>query len=371
MQGCAQRSAGRINSIVPIMRPSVSMSASLDSPRYLLRWDFSNPQAVGRDLVLSSHRLADLSIISDTPLETLLRSIPRSQFSIHCIGDNLGHPNELQTGSMGAVSVGEAIEIIRRGRLAMMVRQIDHHDHRLANLATRLVGELCECHVGLRILEPQLEIAISSPGTRHYYRCDAQQSVLWQLHGQLKVWLYPREQRFLDQRDLERIVHQGCTQRLYYEPAFDARAEVTDVGPGQMIAWPHPSPYRIETLDDLSVTLRLTFQTPATRRQRNIHLANRALRGWALDRICSDQTGGFWATAKNLSAELLKLHEFNRQNDSGEPTFVLDPSRSSGIRLCHEPTHKELADSVSLNGMVAAGFKLPGAVSVPTVIPEN
>ncbi len=256
------------------------MSASLDSPRYLLRWDFSNPQAVGRDLVLSAHRLAELSIVSDTQLVKLLESIPRGQFSIHCIGDNLAHPSELQTGSMGAASVGEAIEIIRRGRLSMTVRQIDQHDNRWADIAARLVNELSECHVGLRILEPQLDIVISSPNSRHYYSCDATASVLWQLRGQLKVWVYPRENRFLDQRDVEQLVHQGCTQRLYYEPAFDTRAKVTGVGPGQLIAWPHPSPYRIETVGALNVSLRLTFQTPITRRTRNIHLANRALRCW-------------------------------------------------------------------------------------------
>ncbi len=65
----------------------------------------------------------------------------------------------------------------------------------------------------------------------------------------------------------------------------------------------------------------------------------------------------------------MKLDELTQQNHPPEPTFVLDPRRSSGMRWLNEP--KDSAVSISLGGMVAAGSNLPSTMPIATVIPEN
>ncbi len=313
------------------------MSETSFHPYYLLRWDFSREQTIDRDVVHATHRLTDLPCFSAPGLQRLLRRIPADAFQVHATGDNAAHATQWQTCALGDATPEEIVDTASRGRLWIDAANIQRYDQQLAGIVDRLSRELMECHVGLRIIDPQADLILCSPQSQHYYGCDAVPSVLLHLRGRVRLWIYPNGKRFIDQRDHERIAQGRQFQRLYFEPAFDRHAQVYQIEPGQMISWPQPMPYRIQTTEGLSVCLRLKFQTSRSLRQNNVHLVNRWLRKLRLDRLCAHRIEGISASLKHVFASLLAHHAQNPGGREPEPTFVLDPSSPVGMRSLSEP----------------------------------
>ena len=200
-------------------------------PYYLLRWDFARRQSIGRDVVQTRHRLTELPRLSEQSLQRLLQRIPSTAFIVHTMGNRATHPSEWQTGVLGDLPQEGIMDAVRQRRLWLTIPQIEHHDDDMAGIVTRLTRELMECHVGLRIFDPQLDLILCSPTAQQYYGCDATPSVLFHLRGRMRIWVYPDEDRFIAHSDHEWIAQQRAHQRLYFEPAFDRHAQVFDVRP--------------------------------------------------------------------------------------------------------------------------------------------
>jgi hypothetical protein len=339
------------------------MSASLYR-HYLLHWDFSRHVAVGRDVVEATHRLAELPIASDQELCELLQRLPRSAIVVHAMGSNPAHPSQWQTGTAGDLPAREIVNAIARGQLWVTAAAVDQHDPFVARLVDRLTQELCQCHVGLRLIEPHADLVISSPSSQLYYGCDVRPSVLWHLRGRMRLRIYPNHSRFLNAEDLERVARRQVRQNLYFEPALDGQSRVFDMQPGQLISWPHPLPYRIENTEGMNVALRLTFHTKQSLRLANVVLANQILRRLKLDRFADTRTDGLVASLKQVVAGLFR--RFVDADDVPiEPTFVLDAAALDEIRSPTEQVDSNQAIAPRIPSMPLVNLPATTLVTAP------
>lgn len=331
-------------------------------PNYLLRWDFARDQFVDRDVVQTTHRLADLPLASDQGLQELLLRIPPIAFCLHTMGHDPAHPSQWQAGLLGNVGIPQMIDLIHRGRIWLTVPKIDLYNTELGELVSRLSQELRECHVGLRIIQPHAELVVSSPSAHFYYGCDPMPSVLWHLRGRMRLRIYPNDQRFVDRSAHRQITDQQTHQRLYFEPSFDRHARVINVEPGQMISWPQPMPYRIENVEGLNVSLRLVFHTSRSTRQSNVHAVNRFLFALSLDRFCDDRIDGLAASLKHALATLIRRSDQGSGQKQPAPTFQLDTDSPSGVRSLTESY--ESGDSVPTSPVTSLNLgSLPTATT--------
>lgn len=294
-------------------------------PRYLMRWDYSRDQRLGRDAVTTTHRLAELPIFSDEGLAEILDRYPRKALGVTTMGDNPAHPSQLLLGKLGAHSGLKLIDLIRRGRLCLRIESVATHHQALARIVQRLCREMMECQPGLRTFDHNGDLEISSPTALKYYGIDVQPNVAWQIRGTRTAWMYPAVDPLVNGRTLERIVSSNDSLPLYFEPAFDDLAQNFQQTPGSVLALPQHTPYRVVNDEGLSVTLTTKYRTCESERRNNAHRANRILNRFFPSDRRSLATSGFGSAAKRLLVRVVGNTLAETSCPTMERTFRVDP----------------------------------------------
>ena len=65
-------------------------------------------------------------------------------------------------------------------------------------------------------------------------------------------YLYPANEPYLPQDELEKIALFGVEVDMRYDPVYDREALVFDLEPGEMLTWPLNAPHRVENYDVLN-----------------------------------------------------------------------------------------------------------------------
>ncbi len=301
------------------------MKEASTGPLYLMRWDHSRDQRLGRDVVQTIHRLGELPVFSDEGLAAILDRYPREALQVVTMGNNPTHPSQLQLGKLGGYSGSELIEMIRRGRLCLRVCSVATHHPELARIVQRLCGEMMECQPGLRTYDHDGDLEISSPAAIKYYGIDIQPNVAWQIRGTRMAWVYPTGEPLVSRRTLETIVAANDSMPLHFEPAFDDLAQQFQQTSGSVLALPQHTPYRIVNDYDLGVTLTTKYMTRESERRNNAHRANHILNRFFPSDTRSVATSGFGSAAKRLFLRVAP----NRLTDTSiqpmDPTFCVNP----------------------------------------------
>ena len=281
-----------------------------------MRWDHSTDQRLGCDIVTTKHRIGELSDFSDDGLADILDRYPRRAIRVYTMGDNPSYPNQLQSGLVGRSAGADLIDMVRRGRLLIQLCNFAENHKRLDSITRRLRSELVECQPGLRIHHGDGSLEISSPRAMSYLQCNQSPTVLWQIRGSKKTWVYPQADPMQSRRRL-------CS----YEPQLEDTASQITQHATDMIGVPHFTPYRTVNDNSLNVCLRTRFHTDQSKRlsesRSAYHLLNRLL-PWKQ----SKSTRGIGATAKRELGRLLQsrcsqtsLHDGNKM----EPSFRVHP----------------------------------------------
>ena len=298
-------------------------------PRYLLRWDHSRGLEIGRDIVVTRHRIGELPLATHQRLADIIDEHPRDAVSVHTMGTNPSHKSQWRRGQLGRVNGRQLIDAVENRRLWIALENADRFQESIRSTSQRLMQEIADCHVGLRISDLRTKLIFASPGAIQYYRCDPRPTIRWQLHGQQTVLAYPSRAPFLRQSTFEDVCISGAGNRIYFEPAFDEHAERLRVEPTQMISLPQSTPYRV-TCAGLSVWLQTEYDDQASIRYRNISQANRTLRQWLPAAWCEHQTTGLTASLKNALGEISRSScKYLACNDSADsptdhPSFTVE-----------------------------------------------
>ncbi len=296
-----------------------------EGPRYLMRWDHQSDQRLLRNVVSTTHRLAELPFFSDEGLASLIDCYPADAMVVTTMGHNPAHTSELQYGQFDDHDGRQWIDMIRRGRLCLRLKNVAKHNETLSGIVRRLCCEMSECQPGLHTDSHDGDLWITSPYAIHYFGIDRRPNIFWQIRGHRKVAHYPLSEPFVLDRTLEQIIANGQTRPLYFEPAFDQQAQITEQVPGDVLGLPLHTPYRITTSGTLSLTLTTTYQTRQTHRQIQILEANARLNRWLPNQNRSVSLTGFKALAKRMMVGAVSRFDRGLPNPGHEPTFRVDP----------------------------------------------
>jgi hypothetical protein len=295
-------------------------------------WDHSRDQRLGRDLLATQHRLAELPLLSDDGLAGIIDSYPREAMQVTTMGANPAHPSELRTGTLAEQNArqferggGDLIDIIRRGRLRLRLMDVVKHHSELGRIVQRLAGEMMECQPGLRTTAHQGELEISSPSALTYFGFDVEPQVLWQIRGSRQIWVYPRREPFLQARLIRQYVAAACEQPIYFEPAFDQQSRRLPQVSGDVLAFPQHTPYRTINDPQLSVVLRTSYETRESRVQNQVYAANELLERILPFAIWSDAPTGIGTLFRQLVLRARRWSAADARRVQPEPTFRVDP----------------------------------------------
>jgi len=122
-------------------------------------------------------------------------------------------------------------------------------------------------------------IFAASPHTVTPFHIDRNHGILLQISGSKKVYVWDAEDTEVVS-DLARDCFHSRHDlgRVQWHEEFRARAHVFDLEPGTGVYIPLTSPHMVETTDDSSITISLTYSTKATRHNAMQHVMNDLLR---------------------------------------------------------------------------------------------
>jgi hypothetical protein len=290
--------------------------------------EFSRQPMLGRHLLERSDLFCDAALIE------LLDRFPRHNMHALNMGDDPEHPEQNRPALHAGVNGTELLRAVRRGRLWLNLTHIEQADARYRALIDALYVELAAHVPGFRAQASQGTLLISSPRALVYYHVDGPASVLWHLRGRKRVWVYPANQpRFVGRDALEDIIAGARHEYLPFKTAFDDAAMISDLEPGQWIAWPQNAPHRITNHDSLNVSLSTEHFTARSRRRSRVHAANRFLRLRCGMAGLSAREDGAVALFKTVLHAVARRTGLDRTAPKRHmPTLYVDADAPEGVR---------------------------------------
>ncbi len=311
-------------------------------PHNLLgNWSAEQVAQLHDAIFVASHRLTELEQFSDAGLVQTLDAHPRDQLGVFTMGSDPVRRNQWQAGDAGRLSGKTLLETVRRGRLLLNLRHIAQHHEVYRVAVDTLYNELESLCIDQSLIEPSADLWISSPAAMTYYEVDRLLTMLWQVRGTKQVWAYPLAAGILSNRTLESVLYSGSADGLEYYPELDRYAREVDLAPGQMMTWPHHTPYRSVNRGGLNVTLVTHHATRGAIRRNRICLANRSLRRVLGRHFPSTRLDGIGAAVKDLAIRaadrLPGAAPKPPQRVACPITFCVDPTAPNAIRALGTP----------------------------------
>jgi hypothetical protein len=118
-------------------------------------------------------------------------------------------------------------------------------------------------------------IFVASPHTITPFHIDRNHGILLQVRGHKKVYVWDAaDTEVVSDRARDCFHARHELDLVQWSEAFRARAKVFDLGPGMGVYMPLTSPHMVETDDEPSITISLTYSTQATRKNAMQHVVN-------------------------------------------------------------------------------------------------
>lgn len=320
------------------------------SCRFLTAWSNDEYNALEKEVLLAKHRLHECGLFDDENLVRILDTHPEHDLGINTMGERATR-FEWREGVRNGVASDVLLDLVRRGRLWINVRKVLHHHPAIAKAVNAIYDELELRSPGFLAQQRSANLLISSPGALVHYHLDVPVNMLWHIRGVKRVWVYPLNERFVSQQNVEGICSGEFGEDLPYEAWMDEHAQVFDVEPGQMLTWPQNTPHRVTNLEGMNVSLSTEHKNPRALRLVNVHLANQFLRRKLGLACCSTSVDGPAAHAKQ--ALIRCVRQFEKLAGKPKPggfkfpvTFKVDPNAPQGFSPLDEQTpveHEELA----------------------------
>ena len=236
-------------------------------------------------------------------------------------------------GDIGGLKGRDVIEAIKQGRMWLNLRNVSGIDKRYRALLDVAFEEVRNNVPGYETYNRTSGILISSPNAQVYYHADLPGQSLWQIHGKKRVYVYPNTPPFITPEQLENIALFEVEVDMPYDPAYDASAQIFEIGGGEMLHWPLNAPHRVENLDCLNVSMTTEYWTEKVRRSQMINMANGILRHKAgvAPKSRSTSGAGFWAKAA-MQAGVRRAGLLQKERKARRAVdFKLDPEHPGAI----------------------------------------
>jgi hypothetical protein len=287
----------------------------------------------GKKPLRIDHSLSQNELFSKDALAELIQRYPIEHYSLMRTSSRGEEKKIWRRGEVGGLSGHEVMAQIASGGLWLQLRELKLVDKRYYDLLMSIYGEVEQRVPGFDSFSHEMGVLISSPNAKAHYHADLPGQALWQIMGRKRVYIYPAEEPYLPQEELEKIALTGLESALRYDPEFDRHALVLDLEPGQMLTWELNAPHRVENHDELSVSMTTEHWTEQIRREQMLTVANGILRkhfGVSPKRNATEGAG-FWAKAV-LQAGWRRSPWYKREQRKMLPVdFRLAPGTTTNI----------------------------------------
>ena len=292
-------------------------------PSVITDWTAAKAKAFTKETLQFRHKLQQRLMFTDRALEEILDRYPRDKLGVFTMGSDPMDWRSWKRGVAGDLSGAELLAAARAGRIWLNLRAVNEHDRDYADLCDEIFADKARFAPHVKTFKRDLGLLISSPNAQVFYHLDVALVSLWQLRGTKTVYIYPPQDPYVGQEDLERIVLKETAEQFAYDPSWDEGAQKIVFEPGMMVTWPQNAPHRIVNSDSLNVSLSVEFMTPAALTRANVIYANGKLR--RLFNARPNVQAGLHPVAlgKLALARLMKAADGRRAADPLAPQFQL------------------------------------------------
>ncbi len=228
------------------------------------------------------HRLSDHPLLALPRLMTLARSLPEKNVEYNG-GDIPVNMDPTLTPRTG-LSAEETLHRIAHCQSWMAIKYVED-DPEYRALLDALMDEIQALS---EPLDPGMYlrhgfIFVSSPKAVTPYHMDLEYNFLLQIHGDKTANLFDGADRtLLSEEEIERQYQPGKHRNLVFQDAYQQKAQVYSLKPGDGLHFPQVSPHWIRNEGAVSVSFSITFQTAASDRKAAVYHINRRLRAFGL-----------------------------------------------------------------------------------------
>lgn len=288
--------------------------------------------------MLGRHRVHEMDLFSDDALIDLLDRYPRNRLQAWTMGTDPLHREDWHAVDTTGVAGKDLLEAVKHGRLWYNILRLDLFDSQYREIVDQLYSEMAAASPGFKPLSAVGTLLLSSPNAMVYYHADGPPTTLFHLRGRKRIWIYPLEERFVSQHDLEEIFGSAMDEEVSYFPEFDNHAAAYDLDPGDLVWWPQNAPHRIENMDDLNVSLSTRYQTEESERRKLVYNANRFFRKKCGFRHLAVRENGLRPSIKCLAYQLCRRAGMDKDVEgySYMTNLRVDPNSPSGMRTMSE-----------------------------------
>jgi hypothetical protein len=312
----------------------------------LVPWTEDHFRNFGKRFQKGSHRLAETGLFTDEALAELIDSYPRHLLQAFVMGVDPTQMHDNKPVDTTGISGADVIEAVKNGRLWFKLLRIHEWKGPYAETVFQLYEELAKNVPGFHPLTIGAILFFGSTASQVYFHIDAKPNMLWHIRGHKNFWLYPAlDTSLVSQKCLEEVYGMVTDEDVPFKAEFDQRATLFDLGPGDVLSWPHNSPHRVMVTEGMSVSLGTLHESEESFRRSYVIGANALLRAKLGIRNPSMAERGVMPTAKSfLFRAARRAGAIKPQTPKQyETSFILDPKGSLGVRKLPKPVLTEFA----------------------------
>lgn len=227
-----------------------------------------------------THELKDHALFTLPRLVELARSMPRDRIEYN--SGKAAIDQDPQTTEAVDLSPADVVRRIETCHAWMVIKNVET-DPRYAALLSRFIDDIATRSGIERAVFGDLQgfIFISSANATTPFHVDAEENILIQIRGRKHVHVFDNSRRDLvGEEDLE--ISPSRHRNRHYEAAFEDRAHAFELAPGDGVHIPYMWPHWVRTGDEYSISMAMTWKTPAVRRANKIRLINGTMRHFGL-----------------------------------------------------------------------------------------
>jgi len=231
---------------------------------------------------LIRHHLAEHPLFSLRCLIELANRLPEEKIKYN--GADISVATGLYEGPRTGLSVWETIQQIEECRSWMVIKNVEL-DPEYRQLLDRCLDEirLFSEPIDPGMFQREGFIFISSPGSVTPFHMDPEYNFLLQIRGEKQISIWDsRDRSVLSEITLERYFS-DIEKQIAFKEEYQQKASIFELTPGAGLHFPVVAPHWVRNGDEVSVSLSITFRTPASERQRIVYCANAGLRGKGLN----------------------------------------------------------------------------------------
>ncbi len=225
------------------------------------------------------HRLAGHPLLTLPALAELAGRVPRDRVEYNSgkLKPNQD-PHATPTVEMSPAEVVRQIETAGAWMVLKHVEEIPEYRALIEScLAEAATAAGRESPGALGMTDFQGFIFVSSAHSITPFHLDYEENFFVHLHGEKFMHVFDnRDRSLVSEADLE--TYPGKHRNLAYKESFEARAKVFRFEPGEGMFLPYTWPHWVRTGADWSISMAITWKSPADIRRNKLYFANAVMR---------------------------------------------------------------------------------------------